>query len=101
MAAPTNYPSWVYNPSQPPVIVLNLAAFNALPPPGVWGTVPFASSTVGVPSDPGFPDTDTRLQQSLIEQRITNLLLSNGLNSVDELSALRAEVLAVDSGLAS
>ena len=99
MAAPTSYPSWAYNATQPAQVVLNLAQFNALPPPGVWGTVPFASSTSGIPVDPGFTDTDTRLQQSLIEQRITNLLLYNGLNSLDELSALRAEVLQIDSGL--
>ena len=101
MAAPTSYPSWAYNATQPAQVVLNVTQFNALPPPGPWGTVPFASSTSGIPVDPGFTDTDTRLQQSLIEQRITNLILTNGLNVTDELSALRAEVLAVDSGLAS
>ena len=101
MAAPTSYPSWAYNAVQPAQIVLNVTQFNALPAPGPWGTVPFASSTSGIPVDPGFTDTDTRLQQSLIEQRITNLLLYTGLNSNDELTALRAEVLALDSGLAS
>jgi hypothetical protein len=38
MAAPNGYPSWVYNRTQPAVIVNTLEAFNALG--GFWGTTP-------------------------------------------------------------
>ena len=100
MAAPTGYPSWVYNSTQlASLIVQTVAQFNALSGAGLWTTTPFASPPGSVPTDPGFINTDTRLQQLLIESRIANLLLYSGMNSIDELTALRAEVLALDSGL--
>jgi hypothetical protein len=100
MAAPTSFPSYAYNPFQPPVIVQNLTAFNALPGPGTWGTQPFASTTPGAPFDPGFTDTDIRLQQILIENRITNQMLQFGFNLVDDpVTQIRPDVLANDSGL--
>lgn len=100
MAAPTGFPSWAYNATQnSSLIVQTLAQFNALPSPGTWTTTPFNPPTV--PTDPGFLATDTRLQQMLIELRMQNLLTSVGFNSNEELTALRAEILAVDSGIAS
>ncbi len=101
MAAPTSYPSWAYNSTQQSsLIVQNVAQFNALPAPGTWTTTPF-TVPAGAPFDPGFLDTDTRLQQILIENRINNLLVANMANSTDELTALRAEILSLDSGLSS
>lgn len=99
MAAPTSYPSWIYNSTQlSTLIVTNVAAFNALPGPGVWTTTPYAGVS-GIPADPGFTDTDVRLQQSLIEQRMTNAILLAGLNLSDDYLTWRADFLANDSGL--
>lgn len=99
MAAPNGYPSWVYNSTQlVSLIVPNVAAFNALAGPGVWTTTPFAG-TSGIPTDPGLTDTDIRLQQILIENRMTNAVLTWGFNLSDDLPTLRADILANDSGL--
>lgn len=100
MAAPTGYPSWVYNATQlTSQIVQNVAAFNALPSPGVWTTTPYAGVS-GIPFDTGLQDTDIRLQQILIESRIQNQLLQIGLNvSDDPVTQLRPDILANDSGL--
>lgn len=100
MAAPTGYPSWVYNSTQlASLIVNNVAAFNALPPPGVWTTTPFVG-TSGIPTDPGLTDTDIRLQQLLIEARVSNQLLQFGFNLMDDpVTQLRPDILANDSGL--
>lgn len=95
------FPTWAYNLTQPAVIVATQAQFNALPGSG-WALTPFASSTSSIPTDPGLTDTDIRLQQILIENRVSNILLQSmaapALDSVD-LTGLRADVLAVDSGL--
>lgn len=100
MAAPTGYPSWVYNSTQlVSIIVQNVAAFNALPAPGVWTTTPFIGVS-GIPTDPGFTDTDIRLQQILIENRISNQLLQFGFNLVDDpVTQLRPDILQNDSSL--
>lgn len=99
MAAPTSYPSFAYNSTQLSTVVVNtVAAFNALPPPGVWTTTPYLG-TSGIPTDPGLTDTDIRLQQLLIEARMGNALLTWGFNLSDDLPTLRADILANDSGL--
>ena len=100
MAAPTGYPSWAFNATQfLSVIVNNVAAFNALPAPGVWTTTPYPGLG-GIPTDPGLTDTDIRLQQILIENRMSNQLLVWGFNlSDDPQTVLRPEILANDSGL--
>lgn len=99
MAAPTGYPSWVYNSTQQSsIIVQNVAAFNALPSPGVWTTTPFAG-TSGIPTDPNLTDTDIRLQQILIENRVQSQFLSFLYGSADDPVEIRAEILANDSGL--
>lgn len=100
MAAPTGYPSWVYNSTQlSSLIVQNVTAFNALPSPGVWTTTPYAGVS-GIPTDPGLTDTDIRLQQILIESRITNQMLQFGFNlSDDPVLQLRPDILLNDSGL--
>jgi hypothetical protein len=102
MAAPTGYPSWVYNSTQlVSVIVNNVGAFNALPGPGVWTTTPFVG-VQGVPTDPGLTDTDIRLQQILVEARVSNQLLQFGFNLVDDpVTQLRPDVLQNDSSLTS
>lgn len=102
MAAPTGYPSWVYNSTQQSsLIVNNVAAFNALPSPGVWTTTPYPGIS-GIPTDPGLTDTDIRLQQILIESRVQSQLLQIGLGIVDDpVTQLRPDVLANDSGLTS
>ena len=99
MAAPTSYPSYAYNPTQPAVIVTSLAQFNALPLPGTWGTQPYASSST--PVDPGLTDTDTRLQQILIENRLQNNILAEMASISDDLLAWRQDILANDSGLST
>lgn len=100
MAAPNGYPSWVYNGTQlASLIVQNVAAFNALPGPGTWTTTPYLGIS-GIPTDPGLTDTDIRLQQLLIESRISNQLLQFGFNIVDDpVTQLRPDILANDSGL--
>ncbi len=100
MAAPNGYPSWVFNSTQlVSLIVPNVAAFNALPGPGVWTTTPYVGIG-GIPTDPNLTDTDIRLQQILIENRIQNQLLVAGFNLVDDpVLQWRPDILANDSGL--
>jgi hypothetical protein len=100
MAAPTGYPSWVYNSTQlTQLIVPNVAAFNALGGVGVWTTTPYVGVS-GIPTDPNLTDTDIRLQQILIENRISNQLLQFGFNLVDDpVTQLRPDILANDSSL--
>lgn len=99
MAAPTGYPSWVYNSTQlSSLIITSAAAFAALPGPGTWTTTPYLG-VGGIPTDPGLTDTDIRLQQILIENRVSNQLLQFGFNLTDDPVELRAEILAGDSGL--
>ena len=102
MAAPTGYPSWVYNSTQQSsLIVANVAAFNALGGNGTWTTTPYLGVS-GIPTDPNLTDTDIRLQQILIENRIQNQLLQFGFNLVDDpVTQLRPDVLANDSSLTS
>lgn len=99
MAAPTSYPSYAYNATQlSTVIVANVAAFNALPTPGVWTTTPYAGVS-GIPADPGLTDTDVRLQQILVESRLGNNILAMLGNYSDDLLAWRQDIVANDSGL--
>lgn len=99
MAAPTGYPSWAYNSTQSlSVIVTTVAQFNALPAPGTWTTTPFPG-TSSIPTDPNLTDTDIRLQQSLIEQRLQNAILLAGFNMSDDYLTWRQDFLANDSGL--
>lgn len=97
------FPSWAYNSGgQPAQLVTSQAAFNALTGVGTWAFTPFATATVTAPIDttPTLTATDIRLQQMLIEQRLTNQLLTIGLNVVDDpQSQLRPDILANDSGL--
>lgn len=100
--APTSYPSYAYNSTQlVSVVVANVAAWTALPGPGTWQTYPYAGIS-GIPTDPGLTDTDIRLQQILIENRIANQLLQVGLGVVDDpVTQLRPDILANDSSLTS
>lgn len=101
MAAPTGYPSWVYNATQfTALIVPNVAAFNALPTPGVWTTTPYPGLN-GFPTDPGLTDTDIRLQQILVEARLGNNLLAMLGPFPDDLIAWRQDIVANDSSLTS
>lgn len=102
MAAPTSYPSWVYNSTQlSSLIVPNAAAFNALPSPGTWTTTPYPGIG-GIPTDPGLTDTDIRLQQILIENRVSNQLLQFGFGLADDpVTQLRPDILLNDSSLTS
>lgn len=99
MAAPTGYPSWVYNGTQlTSLIVQNVAAFNALPSPGIWTTTPYPGIS-GIPTDPGLTDTDIRLQQILIENRLGNNLIAMLGSFPEDLVAWRQDIAANDSGL--
>ncbi len=99
MAAPTSYPSYVFNSTQAlSLIVTTVAQFNALPSPGTWTTTPFPGVS-GIPADPGLTDTDVRLQQILIESRLGNNLLAMLGSMSDDLLAWRQDIIANDSGL--
>ena len=99
MAAPTSYPSYAYNSTQSStVIVATVAAFNALPAPGTWTTTPYPGVS-GIPADPGLTDTDVRLQQVLIENRLANAIMLSGFNLSDDYLTWRQDFLANDSGL--
>lgn len=99
MAAPTGYPSWVFNAVQnASLIVSTVGQFNALPTPGVWTTTPFPGSA-GIPTDPGLTDTDIRLQQILVESRLGNNLLAMLGPFSDDLLTWRQDIAANDSGL--
>ena len=99
MAAPTGYPSWVYNSAQnTSLIVANVAAFNALGGSGTWTTTPFPGVS-GIPADPGLTDTDVRLQQILIENRLSNNILAAIGSMPDDLLAWRQDIVANDSSL--
>ena len=95
------FPSYAYNSAgQAAQIVASQAAFAALAGPGTWAFTPYFIPPVSVPIDPGFPSTDTRLQQILVESRIANQLLAWGFNIVDDpQTQLRPEIVANDSGL--
>lgn len=102
MAAPTGnpaYPSVVYNATQQSTVtVTSLAAFNALPAPGVWTTTPYPGVS-GIPADPGLTDTDVRLQQILVESRLGNNLLAMLGSFSDDLLSWRQDIAANDAGL--
>ena len=97
------FPSWAYNSAgQPAQLVTSQAIFQALAGAGVWSFTPFPTALVTAPIDttPQLTATDIRLQQSLIEQRMTNQLLVIGLNIADDtVTQLRPDILANDSGL--
>jgi hypothetical protein len=110
MAAIT-YPSYAYNSAgQPALIVINAAAFAALSGPGTWALTPYP-----VPSPPPAPPvdslslgtgtftaTDTRLQQALVELRISNLMQQQAfVITEDAATQMRADVLANDASLTS
>ena len=111
MAAPNGFPSWAYNSAgQPALIVQSLTAFNALGGTGTWSATPFSTTTATsvAPFDTlslgtgNYQVTDIRLQQSLVESRITNMLLSQLLGNADDLQqVLRPDVLANDASLTS
>ena len=97
------FPSWCYNSAgQPAVLVQSQAAFQALTGPGVWAFTPFPTAIVTAPIDttPVLTATDIRLQQMLIEQRITNQLLTFGLNITDDAQTqIRPDIQANDVAL--
>ena len=100
MAGPA-FPSYAYNSAgQPAVIVATQAAFNALGGVGTWAFTPFPTATSTAPVDVGFSNTDIRLQQILIEQRVTNQMLQIANTIADDpVTQIRADILANDSGL--
>jgi len=95
------FPSWAYKATQAAQIVASQAAFTALG--AGWALTPFipAGQLAPIDTTPLLTATDIRLQQMLVELRELNLMINMGLNIPDELSALRAEVLALDTGLAT
>ena len=103
MATATSFPTYAYAAGQQPQLVLNQAALTALGP--LWFTTPPLVSSLTAPIDttPGqLTATDIRLQQMLIEQRVTNQLLQIGLNVADDPQLqIRPDVLANDSSVNS
>lgn len=111
MSAPTGYPSWAYNSTtQPALIVQNLAQFNALAGPGTWSATPFTqnANVLAAPYDSLVAGTGllqvigVRLEQILIENRIQNQLMQFGFNIVDDpVTQIRPDILLNDSSLSS
>lgn len=101
MAAPTGYPSWVYNSTQlSSLIVQNVAAFTALGGLGTWTTTPF--STTSSTFDPNEQITDTYLKNMLVELRVNNYLTAQGFQITDDpQTVIRPDVVANDVVLAS
>lgn len=97
--ASVQFPTYAYSATQPAQLVQTQAALTALG--ATWSTSPFPGAGTIAPADPGFTDTDIRLQQMLVELRMMNLMLNQGFNAPDDLTAVRAEVVAVDSALTS
>lgn len=99
MAAPTGYPSWVYNSTQlSSLIVQNVAAFTALGGLGTWTTTPY--STTSSTADANFSITDTYLKNLLIEARVQNYMLQGTLGIVDDVqSVIRPDVAVNDVAL--
>ena len=97
------FPSWAFNSAgQPAQIVQNQAAFQSLGGAGTWAFTPFPTALVTAPiaTTPVLTATDIRLQQMLIEQRITNQLLTFGLNITDDAQTqIRPDIQANDVGL--
>ena len=95
------FPSWAYNATLLlSRIVQNAAEFTALG--SGWSYTPFAPvPPSSVPADSGLANTDTRLQQQLIEARIQTMILAHGFGIADDPTTLRADVLANDSGVTS
>jgi hypothetical protein len=112
MAAPNGFPSWAYNSAgQSALIVQTLFAFNALPGPGTWSATPFSTTTpvppapfdtVTSPGTSSLQVTDIRLQQILIEQRVSNYMMAQSfLLNDDPQTIIRPDVLSNDSSLTS
>ena len=96
------YPSWAYNATLLTAqIVADAAAFAALG--SGWSFTPFAPPPPsGVPYDPGLPNTDTRLQQILVENRVQSMMLAQAFNITDDpQTVLRPDVRANDASLSS
>lgn len=97
------FPSFAYNSAgQSPQIVASQAAFNLLAGPGTWAFSPFATPNLTAPIDttPILTATDTRLQQLLVEARVTNQMLAIGLNIVDDpQTQIRPDIQANDVAL--
>lgn len=96
---PIAFPTWAYNATQPAILVVSQAQLTALG--AGWQLFPFPASSPPVPSDPGFVTTDTRLQQMVVEARVTNVMLQQALVIPDDLTMLRSDELANDSSLSS
>jgi hypothetical protein len=96
------FPSYAYQnvPTYGVQVVQTQAALTALG--STWQTTPVQIPSSNIPFDPGFPDTDTRLQQMLIELRALNQAYNvTNLGLVDDPLVLRADILANDSSLSS
>src|SRR5258708_525886 len=97
------FPTWAYNQvsvnQSSPVIVQTQAALTALG--SAWSTTPYPVTPGSPPPyDQNLQTTDTRLQQLLVEQRMTNQLLVIGMNITDDpQTQLRPDILANDSSL--
>ena len=102
MAGPA-FPSYAYNATQPAQVVASQAAFTALG--AGWAFTPFVTPPLSniAPADPGFTDTDIRLQQMLVELRVLNAKFyeANPGGDPPDSTGLRADILATDSGLST
>lgn len=97
------FPSYAYQNVAPfaTQVVQSQAALTALG--ATWSTTPVVVPPSGsVPFDPGFVDTDTRLQQMLVELRTLNLQVNQAFSiTEDPVTIMRPDVLANDSNLTS
>lgn len=97
------FPTWAYNQvsvnQASPQLVADQAALTALG--SAWATTPYPVTPISPPPyDQGFQTTDSRLQQILVEARMTNNLLVQGFSIADDpKTQLRPDILANDSSL--
>lgn len=96
------FPSWAFSATQPAQIVASQAAFTALG--AGWAFTPFPPPVpiAAIDTTPVLTATDTRLQQLVVEARITNQYLYANLGSQgDDPQALRSDVVVTDIALSS
>jgi len=96
------YPSWAYHETQAAQVVADAAAFAALGS-GWRLSPPFPPTAAIAPSDPGFLNTDIRLQQILIELRVLNFMSKQAFNNAEDPdnTGLRDEILSLDGSVST
>lgn len=97
------YPTWAYSQidaTAAPVLAADATALAALG--SNYTTAPYAGSSSSIaPYDAGLVNSDIRLQQLLVEARISNALFAQANPGGDDPVVLRADILATDISVSS